>query len=334
MMSKKAKNYILVDAANLFMRARHVVSGADMRTKIGMSYQIMLNSIKKSWRDQNGTHVVICLEGRSWRKDVYLPYKRNRALISDAKSTHEQDEDRKFWEAFHDFQKFISEKTNVTVLQHGECEADDFIARWIQNHPEDNHCIVSSDSDFYQLLSPTVQQYNGITQQLITVEGIFNDRGVPVIDKKTKQEKVIGDPKWLLFEKCIRGDTSDNIFSAFPGARKKGTRNKVGLLEAFADRNDKGYNWNNFMLQRWVDHNNVEHRVLDDYERNMQLIDLTAQPDDIKEALDEKIVEQVQAERKSQVGWHFMKFCGKHELVRIGENAQDHAEYLNSAYGD
>ena len=212
MMSKKAKNYILVDAANLFMRARHVVSGADMRTKIGMSYQIMLNSIKKSWRDQNGTHVVICLEGRSWRKDVYLPYKRNRALISDAKSTHEQDEDRKFWEAFHDFQKFISEKTNVTVLQHGECEADDFIARWIQNHPEDNHCIVSSDSDFYQLLSPTVQQYNGITQQLITVEGIFNDRGVPVIDKKTKQEKVIGDPKWLLFEKCIRGDTSDINF--------------------------------------------------------------------------------------------------------------------------
>ena len=48
-------------------------------------------------------------------------------------------------------------------------------------------------------------------------------------------------------------DTSDNVFSAYPGVRKKGTRNKVGLLEAFADKDTKGYNWNNMMLQRWVD---------------------------------------------------------------------------------
>ena len=27
-------------------------------------------------------------------------------------------------------------------------EADDFIARWIQNHPDAEHVIVSSDSDF------------------------------------------------------------------------------------------------------------------------------------------------------------------------------------------
>ena len=41
----------------------------------------------------------------------------------------------------------------------------------------------------------------------------------------------------------MRGDTSDNVFSAYPGVRKKGTRNKVGLLEAFTDKNTKGYNW-------------------------------------------------------------------------------------------
>ena len=31
--------------------------------------------------------------------------------------------------------------------------------------------------------------------------------------------------RYLLFEKCIRGDTSDNVFSAYPGVRKKGTKN-------------------------------------------------------------------------------------------------------------
>lgn len=327
-----SNTYILVDAANMFMRARHVVRGDDMHTKIGMSYHIMFNSIYKVWREQNGTHVVFCLEGKSWRKEFYEPYKRNRKEIAAAKTEREQEEDRQFWEAFDELKTFMSERTNVTVLQHPNAEADDFIARWIQNHPNDNHCIVSSDTDFYQLLASNVTQYNGIMGQLITTEGIFNDSGKPVKDKKTGEPKQVGDPEWLLFEKCIRGDTSDNVFSAYPGARKKGTKNKVGMMEAFEDRHTQGFNWNNFMLQRWVDHENVEHRVLDDYQRNRTLIDLTQQPDHIKQALDEVIVEQVQKDRKPQVGVHFMRFCGKHELERVSERATDHAVYLNKSY--
>ena len=104
------------------------------------------------------------------------------------------------------------------------------------------------------------------------------------------------------------------------------------MMEAFADKDTKGYNWNNFMLQRWVDHENVEHRVLEDYERNKHIIDLTQQPDDIKAKLDEVIVEQVQKEHKGQVGIHFMKFCGKWDMQRIVEKAQDHSTYLNASY--
>jgi len=327
-------SYILVDAANMFFRARHVVQrGADARDKVGMAYAIMFNSINKVWRNQNGSHIVLCLEGRSWRKDAYEPYKKNRSAARAALSEREQEEDRMFWDAFDELKVFFEKRTNCTVLQNKQCEADDFIARWIQNHPNDKHCIVSSDSDFYQLLNENVTQYNGITGQLITTEGIFDDKGKPVMDKKTKAPKELGDPQWLLFEKCIRGDTSDNVFSACPGARKKGTKNKVGMLEAFADKDNKGYNWNNFMLQRWTDHNGEEHRVLEDYQRNMHIIDLTAQPDYIKTELDNAIVEQVQKEAKSQVGIHFMKLCGKWDMVRLSERANDHAEYLNKSYG-
>lgn len=326
--------YILVDVANMMFRARHVVRGDDMFTKIGMAYHITFNSINKVWREQGGKHVVLCLEGRSWRKDHYLPYKRNRAEARAALSDREQKEEQMFWDAFDELRNFFIDRTNVTVLQHPQCEADDFIARWIQNHPNDKHCIVSSDSDFYQLLSPTVSQYNGIQGQLITLGGIFDDKGKPVIDKKTKLPKTPGDPEWLLFEKCIRGDTSDNVFSAYPGARTKGSKNKVGMQEAFEDRNTKGYNWNNFMLQRWVDHENVEHRVLEDYNRNREIIDLTMQPDNIKAALDAAIVEQVQKPRKSQVGVHLMKLCGKWDMQKLVENANTHAVYLNAAYGE
>ena len=327
-------SYILVDAANMFFRAKHVVRGSDMQTKVGMSFHIMFNSINKVWREQKGSHVVMCLEGRSWRKDVYEPYKRNRQATRDALTEKEQEEDKAFWEAFDELQQFFINKTNCTVLQHNEVEADDFIARWIQNHPNDKHCIVSSDGDFYQLISENVSQYNGIMGQLITHEGVFDDKGNTVMDKKTKEPKQIGNPEWILFEKCIRGDTSDNVFSAFPGARKKGTRNKVGMMEAFADKDNKGFNWNNFMLQRWVDHENNEHRVLEDYERNKILIDLTQQPDEIKEKLDGAIVEQVQKESKANVGIHFMRFCGKWDLQRVVDKAQDHSNYLNSSYAN
>jgi 5'-3' exonuclease len=325
--------YILVDTANMFFRARHVVRGSDIDTKIGMAYHIMFSAINKAYKDFNGSHVVFCLEGRSWRKDFYLPYKANRAAARAALTEAEQEEDQAFWQAFDDFKAFIDEKTNCTVLQHSNVEADDFIARWIQNHPNDKHVIISSDSDFYQLIAENVTQYNGIQNQHITLDGVFNDKGKPVMDKKTGEQKQIEEPEYLLFEKCIRGDTSDNVFSAYPGVRKKGTKNKVGMLEAFADRNNKGFDWNNFMLQRWTDHEGVEHRVLDDYQRNRTLIDLTAQPDEIKGVLDGAIVEQVEKQPTNQVGIKFMKFCGKYDLQKISDNATDHANYLNASYG-
>jgi hypothetical protein len=166
----------------------------------------------------------------------------------------------------------------------------------------------------------------------ITHEGYFNDKGNPIIDKKTKEPKPAANPAFMLFEKCMRGDTSDNVFSAYPGVRTKGTKNKVGLADAFEDKTTKGYNWNNMMLQRWVDHEGVEHRVRDDYERNRILIDLTAQPDDIKQAVDERIVTELRTETIPQVGVHFMRFCSKYELKRILDQADTYAKWLNSPY--
>jgi hypothetical protein len=130
----------------------------------------------------------------------------------------------------------------------------------------------------------------------------------------------------------MRGDPTDNIFSAYPGVRTKGTKNKVGLLEAYADRDKKGFNWNNLMLQRWTDHTGQEHRVLDDYERNCTLVDLTAQPANIRDAVDSAILEQRSHKDVGQVGIHFMKFCGKYELVKISEQAEQYSRWLNETY--
>jgi 5'-3' exonuclease len=326
-------NYVLIDTANMFFRARHVAfRAATTEEKVGYALHITLSAINKVARKFSADHVVFALEGRSWRKDYYEPYKRNRAVARAALTESEQEEDRLFWDTYDSFTQFLSTGTNCSVIRHPEAEADDIIARFIALHPDDHHTIVSSDTDFVQLLGERVDQFNGITDELITVRGIFDAKGREVIDKKTKQPKTVPDPEWLLFEKCMRGDTSDNVFSAYPGVRTRGTRNKVGLQEAFEDRNDRGYAWNNLMLQRWTDHNGLEHRVLDDYTRNRAIIDLRAQPEEIKAKVDRAIREQISHRDIGQVGIRFMRFCGRHELIKISENAEHYSHWLNQTY--
>lgn len=314
-------SFVIIDSANMFFRAKHATRG-DIETKIGMALHIMFNSVKQAWTKFNGSHLVFCFEGRSWRKAYYAPYKANRAVARAALTAKEKEEDEIFFEVFNDFAKFIQEKTNCTVLQHSQLEADDLIAGFIQAHPESKHVIISTDTDYHQLLNENVIQYNGVAETVTSIDGVFDKKGKPVIDKKTKNPVKI-DPEWILFEKCMRGDTSDNVFSAYPGVRVKGSKNKVGLLEAFEDRNNKGWAWNNLLLQKWTDHVGQEHRVLDDYNRNKTLIDLSAQPDHIKEIIQHTVNECiVNAKDHSQVGIHLLKFCQTYNLTRISDSVQ------------
>ena len=325
--------YLLIDTANMFFRARHGAHRAsDSWTKLGFALHITLMAVNKVARRFEADHVMFALEGRSWRKDFYRPYKANRAVARGKMTEDEAEEDKLFWETYDHFTKYLAEKTNCSVIRHPTAEADDLIARWIALHPSDEHIVISSDTDFVQLIAPNVKQYNGITDQLITLEGIFDAKGNRVKDKKTKEDLVVPNPEWLLFEKCMRGDTSDNVFSAYPGVRTKGTKKQVGLTEAFEDRTKKGYSWNNLMLQRWTDHDGVEHKVLDDYERNRTLIDLTAQPADIKAAVDEAIQAQISHKDIGQVGVHFLRFCGKFELTKCSDSAEQFGRWLNETY--
>ena len=322
--------YILVDSLNMFMRAKHVGGGKDIDMRVGMAMHIMFNSVRKAWRDFNGSHVVFCLEGRSWRKDFYPPYKANRKVTAGQRTQREIEDDAVFFEAYDNMIKYFNDKTNCSVIRCATAEADDLIAMWIQSHPNDQHVIVSTDSDFYQLLAHNVRQYNGTTDEIVALGGVFNARtGKPVLDKKSGQPKTVGDPAFVLFEKCVRGDPTDNVFSAYPGARSRGSKNKTGIVEAYADMNRGGFNYNNFMLQRWCDHNEVEHRVRDDFERNRVLIDLTAQPSDVRAACIDAIKEAVHKPKVSQVGLHFMKFCAKWDMQRLTDSAAEFAEILN-----
>ena len=236
-----------------------------------------------------------------------------------------------FWQTYEAFTTYIKEKTNVTVLRHERAEADDMIARFIHLHPDDEHFIISTDTDYNQLITEKIKQYNGVTGELATLQGYFKENGKPVLDKE-KNPKLLEDPEYLLFKKIIRGDAGDNVFTAYPRAPEKGSKNRVGIREAFEDRNAQGFKWNNFMLQRWTDHDNQEQVVRDCYQRNKMLIDLKAQPEEIKQAVDQRIRESVRVTTVPQVGIHFLKFTGKYDLTKISEQAETYSKWLNAPY--
>ena len=325
--------YALIDTANTFFRARHVASrNSTAEEKVGMALHLTLASVNQAVRRYGIDHAVFCLEGRSFRKDLYAPYKKNRVVDTQSQTEDEVEENKMFWDTYAKFTEYLTTKTNCSVLRHENAEADDMIARFIHLHPNDEHFIISTDSDYVQLISENVKQYNGVTGELITLQGYFKENGKPVLDKEKNPKLLEGTPEYLLFRKIIRGDAGDNVFTAYPGVREKGSKNKVGIMEAFEDRDKQGFNWNTFMLTRWTDHNGVEHRVRDCYERNKTLIDLKAQPQEIKDAVDQRIKESVRVTTTPQVGVHFMKFCGRYELTKISEHAEAYAKWLNAPY--
>ena len=317
--------YIVIDMQNLFYRIRYGVRAPDLDSQIGLALHIIFSSIKKVWNDFEGAHSVFALEGRSWRKDVYAPYKANRKVTAAKRTPREIEEDETFFEVIDHFVKFIRNQTNCSVLHHSNAEADDLIARWIQLHPNDRHIIISSDSDFQQLIAENTIIYNGIAGLLYTHTGIYDKDG-KIAKNKRGGDLPIPDPQWILFEKCVRGDPGDNVMSAFPGVRSK------KISEAYENRHDKGYAWNNIMLSKWVDHEGVERRVKDDYERNRMLIDLTQQPADLIEAWDLAIINEVRVDPKKQVGLALMRFCNQHGLVKIEKNTSEYSPCLSAPY--
>lgn len=342
--------YILVDAANLFHRVKHTTTG-DAAMKAGMALHICFNALRSMWRRFKADHIVICCEGKSWRRKVYPEYKAHRRVQEALKTKSEREEDDLYFGAMDYFISFLENKTNVTVLKGDGLEGDDLIASWIDYHPDDHHVILSSDSDFYQLLSDKVTIYDGIKGWTITIKEVLDENGKPAVKKKTVNESVVTktgkkktvkktveteilppDPEYELFKKIIRGDASDNIMSANPGIRENGSSKKPGIREAFEDREGRGFVWNLFMQDTWKDHEGNEIRVLDAYNQNKQLIDLRAQPQEIKDLAQHVIQEATKKPRKQGVGIWFLRFCEEMALYNIAKSPTDYSGMLSSGY--
>lgn len=335
--------YCLVDGANMIWRARHGAGrGATIDDVVGIGLMTTFRSMNKVFQKFRSDHAVACFDHMSWRKVVLEGYKASRR--SDLDDAGRADVE-KIIETIDHFRKFLEEKTNVTVLQSHLLEADDLIARWIAKHPDDDHVIVSTDSDYVQLVSDRVSLYNGIESKLYTIDGVYYQDGMAPKKKqksavihgevwKVKMVEVKGekvpetvDPKWELFEKVVRGDKGDDVPSAvkpyFPSAQ---------IRAAYAG-GPGCLTWVNMMGAYRTDlpkkEDGTHPTVQELYDRNRMLIDLTQQPPEILQLADD-VIESVLASsrKKGKVGMAFMEFCRDNGLIKLGQEAERLAPML------
>jgi len=108
--------YALIDTANTFFRARHVASrNSTTEEKVGMALHLTLASVNQVVKKFGIDHVAFMLEGRSFRKDLYKPYKANRIVDSQSVTEAEVEENKMFWDTYESLTQFLRERTNVSV---------------------------------------------------------------------------------------------------------------------------------------------------------------------------------------------------------------------------
>jgi 5'-3' exonuclease len=263
------ERFLHVDYENLMHRARHAPKGTPEEIS-STAVRIILVSILRALENYSPTRLVIACETRSWRKDVYEPYKKNRILRLQEKTSAELETERLLSQAMERILEFFRCFTNACVVEAEGAEADDVIAVIVRDNPDAEHRIYSSDKDLWQLVAPNVSVYDVVGERVIRVDGIF--------DLKTLKKKEDFPPTELfILEKIFRGDPSDNILPAFPRLR----RSKI--VEAYQD--STGIVLNNILGTTFMNHNKQPVSVRDQYLLNRKLIDFRNIPEEIVQSI-------------------------------------------------
>lgn len=307
---------LILDINNLLYRTFFAYSKESIEILVGMCHHGALWSMLSFYKQYPADEIVIAFDDYSWRKAyttdnsdciTHLPYKGHRRKNL---TESEKEKFQIFDEHVNSFYEMLRDETSLLVLRSKYLEADDLIARYVTNNPDMERIIISSDKDYLQLLT---------------------DDSITLIDPATKTartlEKWDNDPEYFMFEKCFRGDTSDNVMSAYP--RVRSTKIKAAYTDAYIRENLMEHTFTKIIN---LPDGAMEERTFltrDVFEENKLLMDLSAQPDVIKELMDAEIARAEENRNKFNY-FRFLKFCSKHQLENIIKNIDEFTPLLSN----
>lgn len=295
------KKYLIIDILNILNRCYFVNRDLESDMLIGMVFNTALVMLNRYFRQHKPDKMILAFDdGMSWRKKYTLSencysklvYKglRNKDMTDSQKEKYDI-----FKNSIKDFYKLLKENSSIICMSENSLEADDIIAGFVQSFSDDNEIvIISSDKDLLQLL---------INANVSLID--------PNTDEKRTLEEYHNDYRYFIFEKCIRGEKGtqkDNIEQAYPRLRK----DKIKL--AF----DDSYKFEEIMHHTWKHVDGREMEVKKLFIENKLLMDLTNQPDEIKEKIANSIIDGF-----NNIGsfsfTNFLQFCGTYKLIRVSE---------------
>lgn len=302
--------YLVLDITNLLYRTFFAHKTEDDITVAGLAVHTALITVNKYFRTFQPHKVVMCFDRSSWRKEYtsseecisQKPYKGNRRQKMTPKDREKYEQ---FLQHLDEFESMMRDRTSIITLAGRGLEADDLVAGVIQTvsvmEDDAEFIIVSSDKDFIQLLAhDNVRLIN------------------PADGKDRTLDEWEGDAELFMFEKCIRGDTGDNVQSARPRCKK--TR----IVKAYNDDYERA----NLMMETWKDQNGNEFIVKELFNENKMLMDLRHQPDDIQKKIVKTVLEGINNPGTFSY-FHFMKFLGKYELKKVADQAEQFVQMLS-----
>lgn len=300
--------YLILDVSNLLYRSFYANPNEDADTTAGLTMHSALNVMNKYFKLFKPDRVIMCYDRSSWRKEYTAseaciskkPYKGNRRKDM---TPAQEAKFARFISHLEDFETLMSEHTTIISLAEKGLEADDLIAGFVQIYEDDSNeiTIVSTDSDLLQLA-----RYRNVK--------VFS----PATDKEQVLDDFFNDPLYYLFHKCVRGDPTDNIQSAFPNV--KSTR----IKKAYDDPAERVQ----LMEECWTNENQKKFAVKELFKENQILIDLEKQPADIRMKIFDTVEREMNRKRQFSM-FHFLKFLGKHQLNKIKEQLDSYVPLLS-----
>lgn len=309
---------LVCDVSNLFWRtvaAQQRYGPADATESAGLGLHMSLMSLRKHWMNVQPDRLAIVFEGKkNWRKEYTKSdecyskrlYKGNR--VADPGMAV-------LFDIMKAFEDLAREHTNIITLVHPELEGDDLIGGYAQHFSAagDEVVILSGDKDFVQLLgNPNVKLLNPDDGKERTIDGVCG----------------VNDAGYFMFEKCMRGDSGDNVLPAYPRVRATKLHKAYGVVDGRVDPSKAdAFTMSNLLDAQWefVDPETGDKRMMSVarmFEENNLLMNLSAQPPRIRELITQ-VIEHESEHHGTFNFFQFNKFLGKYKLQQIADRAAD-----------
>ena len=199
--------------------------------------------------------------GSEYRKQIDPEYKANRTERYADQTEEEKQEFLNFLGEFQESMNMCKDKGYLTMKYKG-VEADDIAAVMCINREElgiEDIWLVSSDKDWDLLVNENISRFSTVTRKETTI-GNWD-------------EHYDFDPEYFLTYKCLTGDKGDNV----PGVNGIGPKRASSLIAEYGDVFDI---MSTLPIEsRYKFMQSLNEFGQDNLEKNVELMDLTYNPD-------------------------------------------------------